>query len=168
MELDKAISIGLEMGADFIDIREQEILTTSIEIVDGTVRTLSTGKKVGYGIRSFIKGAWGFSVTHDKDKEFLRRAIKDSVRLAKISAPIKKERFDLKGISYEGKASTSRIDDPSEIPVEEKLNTALSLGKSARLDERIKNITVRYNDVIFFRKSNEQFWNQNRTRDFPR
>ncbi len=157
MELDEAVSIGLELGADFIDIREQEILATSIEIVDGTVRTLSTGKKRGYGIRSFCKGAWGFSVTHGSSKGFLRKAIEDSVRLAKLSASLKKEKFDLEGRSYEGKAKTPRIEVPSGVSVEEKLKTAIEFEKSARIDERIKNVTVRYNDVVFFERVANSF-----------
>ncbi len=150
MELDEAISIGLDLGADFIDIREQEILTTSIEIVNGTVRTLSTGKKRGYGIRSFYRGAWGFSVTHSKSKDLLTRAVEDSVRLAKLSASLKEEKFELEGKGYKGKASVPQIEPPSKVPIEEKLKKALELEKSARIDERVKNVTVRYNDVTLY------------------
>ncbi len=157
MELDEAISLGLASGADFIDIREQEILTTSIEIVDGTVRTLSTGKKRGYGIRSFCKGAWGFSVSHGTEKKLLKRAVEDSVRLAKFSSSLKKERFDLDGKSYEGKVLTSQIEPPSKVPVEEKLRKGLEFEKAARIDERVKNVTVRYNDVVIYERIQNSF-----------
>ncbi|HDI73869.1 MAG TPA: TldD/PmbA family protein, partial [Candidatus Korarchaeota archaeon] len=152
MELEEAISLGLDLGADFIDIREQRILTTSIEIVDGVVRTLSTGKKEGYGIRSFCRGAWGFSVAHGRSRDALKKAIEDSVKLAKISASLKKEKFELQGRDYEGKASISRIEDPLDVPIDEKLGMALEFEKSARIDDRVKNVTVRYNDVVLYER----------------
>ncbi|HIE22864.1 MAG TPA: TldD/PmbA family protein [Candidatus Korarchaeota archaeon] len=157
MELDGAISFGLDLGADFVDIREQEILTTSIEIVDGTVRTLSTGKKRGYGIRSFCRGAWGFSVTHGTGKELLKKAVEDSVRLAKFSSSLKEERFDLEGKRYEGKVLTSQAEPPSEVLVEGKLRKALEFEKAARIDERIRNVTVRYNDVVIYERVQNSF-----------
>ena len=145
MELEKAISLALDEGVDFVEVREEKSLHTVIRVVDGVVREFSSGNEYRISVRSLFEGGWGFGVA--SSLEDLEKAVKDSVKLAKLSSKWP-ERVEPEWPSFAGKFEAKSKKPPWEIGPEEKLNLIKEQDDQARRYERVRNRNVLYLDSL--------------------
>jgi len=150
--LESILDYGLSLGAEFCDIRVQDTTGTTIRVVNGKTKQLTSSHNKGAGVRAFIKGAWGFSCTNSLDKKSLKRAAETAVKMVKATTKRTKTTFELKL----PKPARASVEIPAKTPVteisiEEKVGYALTLDKAAKeYSSKVVNTNERYSDVTGF------------------
>jgi TldD protein len=96
-----------------------------------------------------VNGAWGFASVGALDVETLTDAVLDACKMAKaaslrIKTPIKL--IETKAV--EDKVMVKPRKDPSKIPIEDKINTTLTMNNTILgYDNRVKSCTIDYLDL---------------------
>ncbi len=145
MELERAIALALDEGANFVEVRQERLVTTMIRMIDGVVRELTKGREFRISVRALYKGGWGFGVANSPDE--LEDTVKDAVKLAKLSARwaelVEPEWPSFKG-SYEVKSEKPAW----EASIEEKINIVREQDELARSVERVRNTNIMFGDTL--------------------
>lgn len=105
----RALDTAVARGAAYADVRFEVGRTERLEIRNGAVVTLSDDATLGYGMRAFVDGAWGFAASPDTSDGGLDRTAALAVAIAKAGAAIAARRF--------GEAPTERYVDTYATPV---------------------------------------------------
>jgi len=148
-DLVKIVEYGQKLGADYVEVRAQRLFKTSLTTEDGRVEAAKEGTENGAGVRVLAKGAWGFVSLGKLDLRLLTEAVGEAFKLAKAASFRVKTPVKL----VETKAVEDRViakprKDPSEVPVEEKVDVALTIDKTIlNYDQCIKSCTIDYLDV---------------------
>ncbi len=142
MDLNDAITFGLELGADFVEIREEHRSNTGIRLVDGVVRENSTGVFYNLGIRVLYRGGWGLATVGSPGK--VKEAVERAVKLAKVASK-GNEPIEVNWPSFTGKEKVRPNIPPWEVSNEDKLSLVREQDKLARLD-KIRNVNIVYRD----------------------
>jgi len=146
--LESILDYGLSLGVEFIDMRVQDTTGTTIRAVDGKTKQLINSHNKGAGIRAFKKGAWGFSSTNNLDKKSLKNATKLAVKMAKAAEKRVKTSFDLKlPKPVVASVEISAKKKLTDTPIDEKVEYALFLDKSARELDKVVNTNELYMDA---------------------
>jgi TldD protein len=149
-ELVKTIDYGQSLGAEYVEVRAQQLFKTQLTTKDGRVEGAKEGSESGAGVRVLVKGAWGFVSLGKLDAKALTDAIKEAIKLAgaasfQVKKPVKL--FDTKAI--EDKVVAKSKINPRNVPLEEKIAVALEMDKTIfGYDNRIRSCTIDYMDVI--------------------
>ncbi|MHA1230021.1 MAG: TldD/PmbA family protein [Candidatus Helarchaeota archaeon] len=151
--LEKLVDQGLSLGADFIDLRLEKAIGTSIKIVDSKLKVGATFDNKGIAIRAFYDGAWGFVSSSVIKFEKLKEYVKDAVKMAKGISQHSKIKFKLNeqnGIKKKFPLKVKiRI---SDIDISEKIEFLEKIDKQARsYDNRIVNTNSVYSDSESYR-----------------
>jgi len=145
----KIVEYGQKLGADYVEVRAQRLFKTFLTTEDGRVEAAKEGTENGAGVRVLAKGAWGFVSLGKLDLRLLTEAVGEAFKLAKAASFRVKTPVKL----VETKAVEDRViakprKDPSEVPVEEKVDVALTMDKTIlNYDQCIKSCTIDYLDV---------------------
>ncbi|MEM2219375.1 MAG: TldD/PmbA family protein [Candidatus Korarchaeum sp.] len=145
MELERCISKGIDLGADFIEIREERSTSTILRVVDGVVKELIHGDEFRIGIRTLYKGGWGLSVA--KSMEDLEEALIDSFELAKLSSN-RSHRFEVDWPSFKGNHEVLGKEPAYEVPIERKIGILIDQHKSASSIRGVRNTNIFLVDSI--------------------
>ncbi|MFQ6065090.1 MAG: TldD/PmbA family protein [Candidatus Bathyarchaeia archaeon] len=145
--LESILDYGLTLGVEFVDVRVQDTIGTTIRAVDGKTKQLINSHNKGAGIRAFSKGAWGFSSTNNLGKKSLKNATKQAVKMARAAEKKVKTRFELKlpkpVVDFVKISAKKKL---METPVDEKVEYVLALDKSARERNEVVNTNELYMD----------------------
>jgi TldD protein len=116
---------------------------------EGRVEAAKQGIENGVAIRALVNGAWGFASAGSLDAQVLVELISDACSMARAASVRLKNPIKL--------AETKPVEDhveaksqqkPSEISIEEKINTASATTQvTLKWDKRIKSCTVDYLDL---------------------
>ena len=138
----------MDLGAEFADLRMESISGVNILIMDGKAKTVTSKIEKGCGLRSFIRGGWGFAVCNGLDRDDVLRTAETSVKLARVSQAKAKLDFEISSAPSARVRSEYRCAiPPSEVSTDDKLKFALGLDASmASHDERIVSRSARYDD----------------------
>ncbi|RLF25261.1 MAG: TldD/PmbA family protein [Thermoprotei archaeon] len=150
---EKAIEYAQEKGAEYVDVRVEEALTTSIRIRRGEVEAAQSRRIRGIGVRVMIRGSWGFSSTSRVNWQEMLKAIDNALKLAKSSIEVRRRKVYLaESKAYEDKVRAKVKEDPATIPLEEKLKLALEVDKVMReYSDRVKEDEVIYGDSKYLK-----------------
>ena len=148
-ELVKAVDYGRKLGADYVEVRGQRLFKTFLTTKDGRVEAAKEGNENGSGVRVLAKGAWGFVSLGKLDPKLLTEAVGEAFKLAKAASfKVKKPVKLVETKAVEDRVVAKPRKDPREIPIEEKIDVALSMDKTIfDYDRRIKSCTIDYLDV---------------------
>lgn len=149
-ELISIIEYGQKVGASYVEIRAQNINKTIISTKDGRVEVVTEGLEKGAGIRVLVNGAWGFATVGSLDKNSLRNAVEDAVKMAKAASEKVKmpvTLFDVKPVEDVVKIKPDI--DPRNVSINEKMDTVLRIDETVfSYDERVKSCTISYADIM--------------------
>lgn len=145
MELGESISLGLDEGADFIEVREERTRITTIRMIDGVVRELTRGKEFRISVRALYKGGWGFGIANSSDE--LPEAVKDAVKLARLSSRWA-EPMEVDWPSFRGSYNAEGKKPAWQAPIEDKISLVEEQDRLARSMERVKNRNIIMADVL--------------------
>lgn len=134
-------------NAVYTDIRDEDSLYTSIEVVDGKVKSSVAGSEAGLGIRVFIDGAFGFAYgAKNNYKKIVNMAIAAQKTSKKLSKSIVKM-AEVKPVK--DKVIVNQKKQSQDIAFEDKMKLVLEVDKHLRDDDdKIKTTKVRYFDAL--------------------
>ncbi len=144
--LEKSLEFGRSLGPEYIELRAEDILLTTIQFDDGQVKNLNQRIEKGVAIRVLNKGAWGFVAT--SDFENLSQYIERAVALAKSAATSRREPIKL----AETKAVTDTVklsvkESPVDLSNEEKVEWLSEVYTQIKdYDERIGAVSLKLRD----------------------
>ena len=126
--LEFAVNYGEELGADFIEVRGENIRRMYIHFEKDVVKNVENINWRGIGITAIFRGARGYAFTTKLDKNSVREAVKNAVEIAKAStklAGLSAEPIEYKPSEYTGKTPSIRK-HPKDYSLEDKIDIALS------------------------------------------
>ncbi len=136
-------------GAEYAEVRAQRLFKTMLTLKEDRVEAAKQGIENGVALRVLVNGAWGFASVGALDVETLTDAVSDACKMAKaaslrIKTPIKL--IETKAV--EDKVMVKPRKDPSKIPIEDKINTTLTMSNTILgYDNRVKSCTIDYLDL---------------------
>ncbi len=149
MEDSKIISLAMDGGADYAEIRYGSKRGTLMEIQGDEVKSASYGEDSGASVRVLYGGAWGFYSTSDLTDSGLKQAVETALKLAKVSAAGVKEKAVLADVPpATGKEIWAPKKNAMDIPIEDKRDLLLDIAKAVKEVEKIHSITTGYGDSI--------------------
>ncbi|MGC9345945.1 MAG: metallopeptidase TldD-related protein [Candidatus Bathyarchaeales archaeon] len=144
--LDTAVQ---KFGAEYAEVRAQKLFKTMLTIKEGRVEAAKQGIENGAALRVLVNGAWGFASVGTLDSETLTNAVSHACKMAKamswrLKSPIKL--VETKAV--EDKVTVKTRKNPSEISIEDKINTTLTIGNTVLgYDDHVKSCTIDYLDL---------------------
>jgi TldD protein len=147
--LAKTVDYGTNLGAEYVEVRAQNLFKTLLTTKDGRVEGAKEGTESGAGLRVLVDGAWGFVSIGKLEPKLLTESVGEAVRLAKATSVHLKSPVKLAEVkAVEDKVVVSSIKKPQDISMEEKIANTLAMDKAAfGCDDRIRSCTISYLDV---------------------
>jgi TldD protein len=147
-----------KFGAEYAEARAQSISKTMLTVKEGRVEAAKQGIENGVALRVLANGAWGFASVGSLNPEILMSAVSEACRMAKAASLRLKTPITLaKTKVVEDRVQVNPKKNPSEITMEEKIKTALSLSSyTLGFDKRVKSFTIDYLDsagTVYFANS---------------
>jgi TldD protein len=120
-----------------------------LTLKEGTVEAAKQGIENGAALRVLVNGAWGFASVGALDFDSLNDAIADACKMAKAASSRLKNPIELiEARAIEDKVVLKPKKDPSKVPLETKISTALTLNnRILNYDKRLKSCTIDYLDL---------------------
>jgi TldD protein len=147
--LTKAVDYGRSLGAEYIEVRAQNLFKTLLTTKDGTVEGAKEGTETGAGVRALANGAWGFVSIGKLENKQLTEAVAEAVRLAKATGLRVKKPVKLADVkAVEDRVVATPRKNPQNVSMEEKIENTLAMDKTVfGFDKRIRSCTISYLDV---------------------
>ena len=148
--LSKAIDFAVQkFRAEYCEIRAQKLFKTMLTLKEERVEAAKQGIEHGAALRVLVNGAWGFASIGTLDGETLANAVSDACKMAKAASSRLKKPIKLAETkTTEDKVSATSRKDPSKIPIEDKINTTLTMSNTILgYDSQIKSCTIDYLDL---------------------
>ena len=146
----KVVDVAAEnFGAEYVEVRAQRLFKTMLTLKESSVEAAKQGIENGVALRVLVGGAWGFASVGALDVATLTDAVSDACKMAKaaslrIKTPVKL--IETKAV--EDKFMVKPRKDPSKIPIEDKINTTLTMSNTILgCDNRVKSCTIDYLDL---------------------
>ncbi|MFH1738132.1 MAG: TldD/PmbA family protein, partial [bacterium] len=151
-QLQRALSVG---GADYIEIRIEEAVTTSVVYAGKELERIGESSSLGGCVRAAAKGGWGFASFNNIDdlNEKVKRAVSMAHQVGRGETRLAPQE------PYKETRLTSPGRDPREISLEEKHDTAHRYNNIILGTAGIQSSSVRYED----RWKRKQFANSDGT-----
>jgi len=140
--LNKIIEEGLRLGAEYVDVRYQEIKSELIMAENGKFTKYESETASGIGVMTVVDGIPGFASTTIIDLNTLLETVKESVKIAKTSKKLSVKNIYAEIDSYIDEKEVSVKIDPFEAPTEEKVSFIVDINKTAIINDQIKNVST--------------------------
>jgi TldD protein len=148
--IEKGIQVGEQEGAEYVELRAEDITLTIIGYSDGRVDNLNMKVRSGIACRVLYEGTWGFACGTVENVESL---VKKACSLARVASPYRKEKIALKEVKiYEDETKKHFKIPPLDVSFEEKisrLDNVYTLTKD--YNPRIRAVSLRYTDSHGFK-----------------
>jgi TldD protein len=137
LELEKILDKAAKLGASYADARYQNYEYELITVENKTLKTYSSRRLSGVGIRAAIKGAVGYASTSDLSPKSLEKTLENAVKAAKSVGgerkPFGKSKVEEADVKFPIKVN------PFDVSPEEKVSLALDANKSAWISDEVKS-----------------------------
>lgn len=147
--LAKTVDFGQSLGAEYVEVRAQNLFKTSLTTKDGNVESAKDGTESGAGIRVLVKGAWGFVSLGKLEPKDLHESVTEAYNLAKATSLHVKNPVKLASVkSVQDTVVAKPKMNPKDVSLEQKIDNVLKMDKAIfGYDNRIKSCTISYLDV---------------------
>ena len=148
--LNKVVDFAAQkFEAEYAEVRAQRLFKTVLTVKEGRVEAVEQGIENGAALRVLVNGAWGFASVGAFDTETLVDAISNACKMAKVASSSLKTPIKLVDVrAVEDKIVMKPRKNPSEVPIEDKINTTSSLNSTVLgYDKRVKSCTIDYLDM---------------------
>jgi TldD protein len=145
----KTVDYGRSQGAEYVEVRAQNIFKTILTTKDGTVEGAKEGTESGVGVRALVDGAWGFVSLGKLEPKLLKETVGEAVRLAKAASQMVKSPVKLANAkTVEDRVLANSRKNPRDVSMEQKIYDVLAMDKAVfSYDKRIKSCTISYLDA---------------------
>ena len=151
-KLNALMAFCTKLGADYADIRVKDIWIENVHAEDGKVKTLSSSRSFGCGIRVYSGGSLGFAATNDITN--LEETARKAYEIACVSRELQGEKVELsKKPVVVDTFKTPVKKDLAEVSLEEKIELLLSCEKIMQavpgVSRTISSMSFRKEEVIY-------------------
>ncbi|HJT09523.1 MAG TPA: TldD/PmbA family protein [Candidatus Nitrosotalea sp.] len=138
---DRLVQFVLEKGAQYCDIRAENIESNGFLLENGQIEHITSKVDNGLGVRMLVDGAWGFySVSNPDSFDELKNGAIDAVKSASYYAQIKKHKVKLAQTqAYVDTVNHSSTKTPT---TDEMIKLALDCDKTIRKRKRIHKSAI--------------------------
>ena len=140
-ELEKILDKAVDLGASYADVRHQCYDHEMITVENKALKSYSSRRLSGLGIRVAIKGAIGYASTSDLSQDSIGKALRTSIKAARSVGGDKKPFGETKGGKTNAKSPIKT--DPTDVSPEEKVSLTLDANKAAWTSKEIKSAITR-------------------------
>ena len=140
-DLEKILDEAVRLGASYADARYQRYDYELITVENKALKSYSSTRLSGLGIRVTVKGSMGFASTSDFSQMGVEKALDNAIKGAKSIKTEKETPGEAKINKADVKLSTKT--DPIDIPPEEKVSITLDANKAAWISDEIKSGVTR-------------------------
>jgi len=143
--LQKLVDHGQKLGAEFVDVRFEEVKSLSVRLVDG-IPKIDYGVDRGIAIRVYYGGVIGFAYTSRLNWDNLRKTLERAFALARASAGVSRipKPVELKAVEDDVVWPLKR--DPADVSLEEKLADIREVDRILGGEQFVKSRTVGYGE----------------------
>jgi TldD protein len=135
----RALDTATAEGATYADVRFEDGRSERIEVRNGELATLSDATSIGYGIRAFRDGAWGFAASSDLSEPGLDATAAVAVAIATAGAAVAARRFaEAPRDRYVDEYATPVLRDPASVPLGERVALLLSAERALRSSPQVR------------------------------
>lgn len=155
VNINKFINLGLSLGANYVEIRYEDIISEYIVHINGRIKEIGSNRLVGVGIRVLVNGKLGFASTDELSQGSIQSALEEAILMAKSSKDLTRLSLD-KIINKKYKVPNVKI-HPLSVSWDDKVklvndiyNNVLDVESAIKdkefcpKDIDIKNVTIRY------------------------
>ncbi|MBU7017268.1 MAG: TldD/PmbA family protein [Theionarchaea archaeon] len=148
--IEKGIQVGEHEGAEYVELRAEDITLSIIGYSDGRVDNLNVKVRSGIACRVLYEGTWGFACGTVENVESL---VKKACSLARVASPYRKEKITLREIKpCEDETKKHFKMPPQNVSFEEKISRLDNLYKLTKdYNPRIRAVSLRYTDSQGFK-----------------
>jgi TldD protein len=148
-DLARVIDTGQRLGAEYVEVRAQKLLQTTITMKDSRVEVVKKGTENGSAIRVFLEGAWGFASLGTLEKGSLTDSITEACKMAKATSLQVKDPGKLADSNtVEAKVAIKPKKDPREVSIKKKIDFLSTEDRTIfGYDNHIKSCTINYLDI---------------------
>lgn len=148
--LEKGVHTGESHGAEYVEVRGEDVTLTVIGYSDGRVDNCTTLMQHGVACRVLYNGSWGFACGKAENVEFL---VEKACSLARTASRNRKERITLKEIKITQDETKKQVKiSPQDVSFEEKVSRLHTLCTLIQTyDERMKAVSLKYTDSHGFK-----------------
>ncbi|NHJ47131.1 MAG: TldD/PmbA family protein [Asgard group archaeon] len=143
----KVFDLASKENVTYVDIRDEDSLYTSIDVIDGKIQISTAGSEAGIGIRVLKDGAIGFSYG---SKDNYEQVLKMALDAQKVSKKLSKDAVTFAPVKPEkGSFSVDQKKKAQDISFEEKMKLVLNTDKLLKDDDnKIKSSRTYYFDIL--------------------
>ncbi len=143
----KIFEMASKENATYTDIRDEDSLYTSIEVIDGKVQSSSVGSEAGIGIRLLIDGVLGFAFG---SKEYYKEVFSMALSAQKTSKKLSKDKVEFAPVkAIKDNVVIKQKKPAQDVSFEEKMKLVLDSDSLLRDEEnKIKSTRSIYVDVL--------------------
>ena len=139
--IERAIDAATGSGAGYADARVVEHQAESLTVKNGSLAASASDRSAGFGVRVLVDGAWGFASSQDIDLAEAERVAFQAVAIARASRLAAGPPVVLDDTPpAQGQWATPYVEDPFEVPLEEKLRILFEADASMA---RARGISLR-------------------------
>jgi len=125
-------------GATYTDVQFWNVVADRMQVRNGVVRGVSTSRSLGYAVRAFVDGSWGFAGSDRFDDAELDAAAASATATAKASARVAgRIRAIAPTESYVDTYATPVMIDPASVSLSQRAETLLAAEKALHVDPAI-------------------------------
>ncbi|MGI6678581.1 MAG: TldD/PmbA family protein [Dehalobacterium sp.] len=144
-ELEKILDTALAAGGDFADIFMEKKVTTVIGCEDNKIERVNTGIDMGAGVRVISGATTSYAYTNDISLSGLLKIAQVASQAAKSSQHFQPVKITKKVPQFDFDIEMM----PDQVSITQKVEQVQLANAGARsIDEKIKQVSVGYGDVI--------------------
>lgn len=129
---EQALALAKKLGASYADIRIEHGRTQSVTLRDRTESGGGESESGGFGIRTMVRGAWGFASSPRVTPEEVERITRLAVEIAKASAMTLQSPIRLAPVpAYKDSWKSPLIKDPFQVSRDDKLELLTRMNEKA-------------------------------------
>jgi TldD protein len=125
-------------NADYADVRIVRRRTDEILVKNGNIEAVTQDEDLGFGIRVFFQGAWGFACSSRVDKKELTRVFERAWKISRAGSRIQARRaFFPPAPPVVARYQTPISINPFQVSLETKLKCLLEADEAIRRNKRV-------------------------------
>ncbi len=137
--MERAIDLARLRGAQYADIRIVQNLTQNIAVKDGVAEAVNSNDTIGFGVRVFAGGSWGFASSRDVSANEIDQVTVQALEIARASALVSGDKVSLgPAIASHGVYQTPVEIDPFSVSLEDKLALLMAADKEMAAEKEVR------------------------------
>ena len=134
----EALNVARSNGALYADVRVGRYRRQLIQTRERQVGAVTDDESYGLGVRTLVKGCWGFAATSTMTRAGVQSAAREAITLSRAAATVQRRPVELSAAApVTGTWMTPVQRDPIDVPLEEKIALLLAANEAAL---RVKNV----------------------------